>query len=128
MLKLARTEDLLKYGLIPEFVGRFPILTILKDLNVEDMIQVLTEPKNALIKQYRALFELDQIELEFTDAAIKSVASRAVSMKTGARALRAILEEVMLDLMYDVPALEGVKKVVITEEVIQGIGQPDTVK
>ena len=128
LLALARPEDLLKYGLIPEFVGRFPILTTLADLNVEDMIRVLTEPKNALIKQYRALFELDQVELEFTREAVQSIASRAVTMKTGARALRLILEEVMLDLMYDVPALKGVRKVVITSEVIKGIGLPELVR
>ena len=128
LLALARPEDLLKYGLIPEFVGRFPILTNLSDLNVEDMIRVLTEPKNALIKQYRALFDLDQVELAFTEEAIKSIASRAVSMKTGARALRSILEEAMLELMYDVPALKDVKKVVITGEVIQGIGVPELVR
>jgi len=127
LLSQVRPEDLLKYGLIPEFVGRFPILTSLTDLNVEDMIQVLTEPKNALVKQYQALFGLDDVELEFTKASIQSIATRAVSMKTGARALRLILEEVMLDLMYDVPALKGVKKVVITEKVIQGVGEPELV-
>ena len=100
LLALARPEDLLQYGLIPEFVGRFPILTTLSDLSTEDMIRVLTEPKNALIKQYQALLELDDVQLEFTNGAIKSIASRAVSMKTGARALRSILEQVMLDLMY----------------------------
>ncbi|GJL54018.1 MAG: ATP-dependent Clp protease ATP-binding subunit ClpX [Nitrospirales bacterium] len=128
LLRLVRPEDLLKYGLIPEFVGRFPILTTLTDLNVEDMIRVLTEPKNALIKQYCALFDLDQIELEFTEEAIKSIATRSVSLKTGARALRSILEEVMLDLMYDIPALKGVEKIVITQEVIQGIGRPQLLK
>lgn len=128
LLALTRPEDLLKYGLIPEFVGRFPIITTLQDLNVEDMIRVLTEPKNSLIKQYRALFELDQVELEFTADAIKCIASRAVSMKTGARALRSILEEVMLDLMYDVPALRSIEKVVITDKVIQGIDQPQLLK
>ena len=114
--------------LIPEFVGRFPILTTLSDLSTEDMIRVLTEPKNALLKQYQALFELDDVQLEFTEGAIKSIASRAVSMKTGARALRSILEQVMLDLMYDVPALKNVEKVIITEKVIQGIEQPQLFK
>ncbi len=128
LLALARPEDLLKYGLIPEFVGRFPILTTLSDLSTEDMIRVLTEPKNALIKQYQALFELDDVQLEFTDGAVKSIASRAVSMKTGARALRSILEQVMLDLMYDVPALKNVQKVMITEKVIQGLEQPQMLK
>jgi ATP-dependent Clp protease ATP-binding subunit ClpX len=124
MLRFAQSEDLLKFGLIPEFVGRFPVLTTLADLDVPALIRVLTEPRNALVRQYQALFEIEGVELEFTDAAVKAVARRAAVMKTGARALRTILEEVMLDLMYDVPALGGVKSIVITEEVISGIGQP----
>lgn len=119
-----QSEDLLKFGLIPEFVGRFPVLTTLADLDVPALIRVLTEPRNALVKQYQALFEIEGVELQFTDSAVKAVARRAALMKTGARALRTILEEVMLDLMYDVPALGGVKSVVITEDVIAGIGQP----
>ncbi|HVG02066.1 MAG TPA: ATP-dependent Clp protease ATP-binding subunit ClpX, partial [Nitrospira sp.] len=87
-------------------------------------IRVLTEPRNALVRQYQALFELEGVDLQFTDAAVKAVARRAGVMKTGARALRTILEEVMLDLMYEIPALSSVKSVVITEEVIAGIGQP----
>lgn len=124
VLRSVQSEDLLKFGLIPEFVGRFPVLTTLADLDVPALIRVLTEPRNALVKQYQALFELEGIELQFTDSAVKAVARRAAVMKTGARALRTILEEVMLDLMYDVPALSGVKSVVITEEVIAGVGQP----
>ena len=119
-----QTEDLLKFGLIPEFVGRFPVLTTLADLDVPALIRVLTEPRNALVRQYQALFEIEGVELEFTDPAVKAIARRAAVMKTGARALRTILEEVMLDLMYEIPALGGVKSVVITEEVIAGIGQP----
>ena len=124
VLRRVESDDLLKFGLIPEFVGRFPVLTTLSDLDVPALIRVLTEPRNALVKQYQALFELEGIELQFTDSATKAVARRAALMKTGARALRTILEEVMLDLMYDVPALKSVKSVVITEEVIAGIGQP----
>ena len=124
VLRCVQSEDLLKFGLIPEFVGRFPVLTTLADLDVPALIRVLTEPRNALVKQYQVLFEIEGIDLQFTDAAVKAVARRAAVMKTGARALRTILEEVMLDLMYDVPALSGVKSVVITEEVIAGIGQP----
>lgn len=124
VLRSVQSEDLLKFGLIPEFVGRFPVLTTLADLDVPALIRVLTEPRNALVKQYQALFEIEGIDLQFTDAAVKAVARRAAVMKTGARALRTILEDVMLDLMYDVPALAGVKSVVITEEVIAGIGQP----
>ena len=114
----------MKFGLIPEFVGRFPVLTTLADLDVPALIQVLTEPRNALVRQYQALFEIEGVELEFTDSAVKAIARRGAVMKTGARALRTILEEVMLDLMYEIPALGGVKSVVITEEVIAGIGQP----
>jgi len=124
ILRRVQSEDLLKFGLIPEFVGRFPVLSTLSDLDVPALIRVLTEPRNALVKQYQALFEIEGVDLRFTDAAVKAVARRAALMKTGARALRTILEEVMLDLMYDVPALGGVKSVLITEEVIAGVGQP----
>jgi ATP-dependent Clp protease ATP-binding subunit ClpX len=124
VLRHVRSEDLLKFGLIPEFVGRFPVLTTLSDLDVPALIRVLTEPRNALVKQYQALFEIEGVDLKFTDSAVKAAARRAALMKTGARALRTILEEVMLDLMYEIPAHGGVKSVVITEEVIAGIGQP----
>ncbi len=124
VLRHVRSEDLLKFGLIPEFVGRFPVLTTLADLDVPALIRVLTEPRNALVKQYQALFEIEGVDLKFTDSAVKAAARRAALMKTGARALRTILEEVMLDLMYEIPAHGGVKSVVITEEVIAGIGQP----
>ncbi len=124
LLRRARGEDLLKCGLIQEFVGRFPILTTLSDLNVPTLIRVLTEPRNALVKQYQAMFEIEGVDLQFTDSALKAVACQAALMKTGARALRTILEEVMLDLMYEIPAHGGVKSVVITEDVIAGIGEP----
>ena len=124
MLCHVQSEDLLKFGLIPEFVGRFPVLTTLADLDVPSLIRVLTEPRNALVRQYQALFEIEGVDLQFTDCAVKAIARRAAVMKTGARALRTILEEVMLDLMYDIPALTGVKSVVITEEVIAGTQQP----
>ncbi len=124
LLGAVKAEDLLKFGLIPEFVGRFPVLTTLADLDVPALIRILTEPRHALVRQYQALFALDGVELQFTEGAIKSVARRAALMKTGARALRTILEDVMLDLMYEVPAREGVKSVIVTEDVIAGIGQP----
>jgi ATP-dependent Clp protease ATP-binding subunit ClpX len=114
----------LKFGLIPEFVGRFPVLTTLSDLDESALVRVLTEPKNALLKQYEALFELENVKLTFTDAAVKAIAHRAAPMKTGARALRAILEDVMLDLMYEVPALQDVRSIVISDDVITGVGQP----
>jgi ATP-dependent Clp protease ATP-binding subunit ClpX len=128
LLERAQPEDLLKYGLIPEFVGRFPVLTTLTDLDETALVRVLTEPKNALLKQYEALFELEQVHLQFTAAAVKAIAHRAASMKTGARALRSILEDAMLDLMYEVPALNGVKAVVITDDVINGVGQPQIIQ
>ena len=128
LMERVRPEDLLKYGLIPEFVGRFPILTTLRDLNVDDMVRVMTEPKNALLKQYQALFELEDIHLTFTPDAIRLVAEKAITMKTGARALRGILEDLMLDLMYDVPALKGVTEVVINHEVVEGKATPQLLK
>ena len=124
LLELLQPDDLLKYGLIPEFVGRFPVFTTLRDLDDDALVRVLTEPRNSLVKQYQALFELEHIDLQFTEPAIKAVAHRARSLRTGARALRAILEEVMLDLMYEVPALQGVKSVIITDDVVHGVGQP----
>jgi ATP-dependent Clp protease ATP-binding subunit ClpX len=127
LLEVTQPEDLLKYGLIPEFVGRFPVFTTLSDLDEGALIRVLTEPKNALLKQYQAMFELENVRLEFTPEAVKAIAHRAVPLKTGARALRAILEDVMLDLMYEVPALQGVTSIVITDEVIHGTGQPHIV-
>jgi len=127
LLERVQAEDLMKYGLIPEFIGRFPVVTTLAELDEAALERILTEPRNALLKQYQALFELENVQLRFTEAAVKSVARRAVSMKTGARALRTILEDVMLDLMYEVPALKGVKSVVITDDVINGTGQPQIV-
>ena len=120
-----RFEDLIKFGMIPEFVGRFPVLTTLSDLDVPALISILTGPRNALIKQYQALFEIEGVMLQFTEGAVKAVARRAAEMKIGARALRSVLEDVMLDLMYDVPAIQGVKSVVITEDVVAGVGQPE---
>jgi ATP-dependent Clp protease ATP-binding subunit ClpX len=127
LIEIVQHEDLLKYGLIPEFVGRFPVLTTLSDLDEPALVRILTEPKNALLKQYQALFELEGVQLDFTPEAVKAVAHRAASMKTGARALRTILEDVMLDLMYEVPGLKGVKSVVITDDVIHGLGQPQII-
>ena len=116
-------EDLLKYGLIPEFVGRMPIAATLTELDEEALMQILSEPKNALSKQYEKLFSLDRVKLRFSDGALKAVAKRALTQKTGARGLRAILEEVMLDLMYEIPSATNVREVVITQDVIEGKGQ-----
>jgi ATP-dependent Clp protease ATP-binding subunit ClpX len=117
-LRKVEPEDLLKFGLIPEFVGRIPVVTTLDELKEEDLVKILVEPKNALIKQYRRLLELERVELDVTDKALRAIAQEAIKRKTGARGLRAILESVMLDIMYRIPNEDNVKKVVITEEVI----------
>ena len=113
-----RGEDLLKFGLIPEFIGRLPVLTTLTELNAAALVRVLTEPKNALIKQYSKLFLMDGVELTFTPGALEAVAEQAIERKTGARGLRAILETAMLDIMYDIPSQPNIIEVVVNEEVI----------
>ncbi|MDA8318654.1 MAG: ATP-dependent Clp protease ATP-binding subunit ClpX [Actinomycetota bacterium] len=115
-------EDLLKFGMIPEFVGRLPVITSVHNLDREALIQILTEPKNALVRQYRRLFELDGVDLEFTDDALEAIADQAILRGTGARGLRAILEEVLLSVMYEVPSRKDVERVVITaESVLQNV-------
>jgi ATP-dependent Clp protease ATP-binding subunit ClpX len=114
----AMPEDLLKYGMIPEFIGRLPVITSVHNLDKDALIAILTEPKNALVRQYRRLFELDQVELEFTPEALESIAEQAMARRTGARGLRAILEEVLLSVMYDLPSRTDVSKCVITREVV----------
>ncbi|MDD2343959.1 MAG: ATP-dependent protease ATP-binding subunit ClpX [Tolumonas sp.] len=117
-------EDLVKYGLIPEFIGRLPVLATLTELDEDALIQILVEPKNALTKQYQALFKLEGAELEFRDDALKAIARKAMERKTGARGLRSIVEGVLLDTMYDLPSVEHVSKVVVDEHVIKGETQP----
>ena len=117
-LKTLQPQDLIRYGLIPEFVGRLPVVATLDELGEAALIRILTEPKNALVKQYQRLFSFDNVKLKFTDKACSSIAKEAVKRKTGARGLRAILEEVMLDVMYEIPSRTDVKECVITEEVI----------
>ena len=111
-------EDLLKFGLIPEFVGRLPVLATLEDLDEDALVTILTKPKNALVKQYQRLFELEDTELSFTDDALKAIAKRAIERKTGARGLRSILEDILLDTMFDLPGLDSVAKVVVNEEAV----------
>ncbi|HYN74700.1 MAG TPA: ATP-dependent Clp protease ATP-binding subunit ClpX, partial [Candidatus Limnocylindria bacterium] len=111
-------EDLLKFGMIPEFVGRLPVITSVRSLDQEALVRILTEPKNALVKQYSRLFELDGVELEFTDDALEAVADQAILRSTGARGLRAIMEEVLLSVMYEVPSRKDVARVVISREVV----------
>ena len=116
--------DLVKFGLIPEFIGRLPVTAMLEELDEKALVSILTEPKNAIVKQYQKLFDFDGIDLEFTDDAILEVAKTALSKKTGARGLRAILEQVMLDVMYDLPGLEKVAKCIVTKDSIIGLGKP----
>lgn len=125
LLARATTEDLEKFGLIPEFIGRIPVLALMNPLNVGDLQHILTEPKNALIKQYQKLFKLEKVRLNFTDEAILAVAEIAKARKAGARGLRATLESVMLDIMFEVPSLEGINEVLITEDVVRHHRQPD---
>ena len=117
-------EDLIKFGLIPEFVGRLPVIAILEELDEDALVRILTEPKNALTKQYSKLFEMEHVHLEFRKEALRAVAKRALERKTGARGLRSILEQSLLDTMYDLPSLDGVTKVVIDEGFINGETQP----
>ena len=124
VLRGVEPEDLQKFGLIPEFIGRVPVLATLEDLDEDALVQILTEPKNALVKQYQRLFELEEVKLSFHEDALKAVAKRAIIRKTGARGLRSILEGILLDTMFDLPALEGVEEVVISEEVVDGNARP----
>lgn len=117
-------EDLLKFGLIPEFVGRLPVLATLEDLDEPALVQILSEPKNALVKQYQRLFEMENVELTFTDDALRAIATKAIERKTGARGLRSIMEAILLDTMYDLPGLDGVDEVVISGDVVNGKAQP----
>ena len=117
-------QDLLKFGLIPEFVGRLPVVATLNDLNIEAMIKILNEPKNALVKQFKKLFELEGVKLTFTDEALKSIANKAIKRKTGARALRSILEKILLDSMFDLPSLQSVEEVVVNEDAVDKDSEP----
>lgn len=119
-----RTDDLLKFGLIPEFVGRLPVVCALAELDEETMIKILTEPKNAIVKQFKKLFEFENVELKFTDGALRAVVREALKRRTGARGLRAILEESMLEVMYDLPGQTDLKEVVLTEECIVQKAEP----
>jgi len=119
LLVQSQPNDLIKFGLIPEFVGRIPIVTALEELTREDLVRILTEPKNALVKQYQKLFDLDKVSLRFTENALKAIAEAAIARKTGARGLRNVLESTMLDIMYKLPSLTGVKECVINSAVIE---------
>ena len=117
-------EDLLKFGLIPEFVGRLPVIATLEDLDEEALVTILTQPKNALVKQYQRLFELENVKLTFTDDALTAIAKRAIERKTGARGLRSILEDILLNTMFDLPGMANVDEVLVNEEAAISAAQP----
>ena len=117
-------EDLIRYGLIPEFVGRLPVVATLEELDEDALITILTQPKNALVKQYQRLFDMEGAELELREDALRAIAGKAMERKTGARGLRTILEHILLDTMYDLPSMENVSKVVVDEAVVKGESQP----
>ncbi len=123
-LKIVQPQDLIRYGLIPEFVGRLPVVATLDELGESALIRILTEPKNALAKQYQRLFSFDNVKLKFTDKACTSIAKEAIKRKIGARGLRAILEEVMLDVMYEIPSQSNIRECIITDDVINKKGKP----
>ena len=118
ILRNVQPEDLIKFGMIPEFVGRVPVVSTLTELDEEALIQILTEPKNALVKQYQALLKLEGVDLGFSKDALKAIAEEAMKRKSGARGLRSIMENVMLDIMYEIPDMEGVKECIIGQDVI----------
>ena len=124
LMSLVQPEDLIKFGLIPEFIGRIPVHAILGELSLDALVRILSEPKNALIKQYRKLFELENVDLKFTDEALLAVAKAGIERKSGARGLRAVLESVMLDIMYDIPSTFGIHECIIGEEVISNGASP----
>lgn len=127
MLKNILPQDLLKFGLIPEFVGRLPIVVTLHSLDMQALMQILTQPKNALVKQYQKLFEMDDVLLEFEEGALKAIAEKAIARSTGARGLRAIVEEILLDVMYDAPSSTNIEKCIINQATVENNSQPETV-
>jgi ATP-dependent Clp protease ATP-binding subunit ClpX len=124
VFRFVEPEDLLKYGLIPEFVGRLPVVATLEDLDEDALRQILQEPKNALVKQFQRLFEMENVELSIHEDALGAIARKAIERKTGARGLRSIMEGILLDTMFDLPSLEGVEEVVISREVVEGGARP----
>ena len=124
LLKAVEPEDLLKFGLIPEFIGRVPVIATLVDLDEDSLVKILTEPKNALVKQYQRLFEMEDIQLSFSEEALRVIARKAIERKTGARGLRSIMEGILLDSMFDLPGLKGVEEVVISPEAVEGSARP----
>lgn len=127
LLEQLQPQDLLKFGLIPEFIGRLPVIATLKQLDENALVEILTKPKNALVKQYEKLFEYDDVLIEFKEGSLEAVAKRAIERKTGARGLRSILEEVMLDIMYEIPSMNNVEKVIISKECILEGAKPELI-
>ncbi|API89327.1 ATP-dependent protease ATP-binding subunit ClpX [Marinilactibacillus sp. 15R] len=124
MMQQIIPEDLLKYGLIPEFIGRLPITAVLEKLTEDDLVQILTKPKSALVKQYKKLLQIDNVELEFEEEALRGIGKKAIERDTGARGLRSIIESIMMEIMFEVPSREDIKKVIITEDAVEGSGGP----
>ncbi len=124
ILQDVEPEDLLKFGLIPEFVGRLPVVATLSDLDEDSLAEILTTPKNALVKQYRRLFEMEGVSLKFSDDALRAIAKKGIARKTGARGLRSIMENILLESLFDLPSMDGVEEVVINAEVVEGRAQP----
>jgi ATP-dependent Clp protease ATP-binding subunit ClpX len=124
ILRGVEPDDLLRFGLIPEFIGRLPVIATLEDLDEVALVQILTEPKNAFVKQYQRLFDMENVGLTFTDDALRAVAKKAILRKTGARGLRSILEAILLDTMFELPTFQGVEEVVVNGEVVEGRTQP----
>ena len=130
LLELTQPEDMIRYGLIPEFVGRLPVLATLHELSEDALVEILTRPKNALVRQYQRLFDFENVKLEFTDEALHAVSQQAIERKAGARGLRSILEHIMLDVMYEIPSQSNIRKCIVTEDVVRGRGsvQPEIVE
>jgi ATP-dependent Clp protease ATP-binding subunit ClpX len=126
ILRDATPQDLERFGLIPEFIGRLPVIAVMDDLDEEDLIKILKEPKNSLVRQYQKLFKFEKVKLDFTEEALIAVARKASSKKSGARGLRTILEQVMLDIMYEIPSQDNIHEVMITEEVVTEGAEPET--
>ncbi len=124
ILRSVEPEDLLRFGLIPEFVGRLPVIATLDDLDEDSLVEILTRPKNALVKQYQRLFDMDDVALDFTEDALRSIAHKAIARKTGARGLRSIMESILLDSMYELPSLESVEKIMVNREVVEDQSRP----
>jgi ATP-dependent Clp protease ATP-binding subunit ClpX len=124
VLRAVEPDDLLKFGLIPEFVGRLPVLATLEDLDEPALMQILTEPKNALVKQYQRMFDMENVRLTFPDDALRAIARKAIARKTGARGLRSILESILLDTMFELPGMHSVQEAVVSADVVEGRAQP----